>query len=166
MQGKQRAWQPQTTMDYGVYTADRGMTTYVAAFPATGYDRFGVRSQALSEHGPCKQVPLVVGTNLPMRLIEGRLMEHIGKEVRVSIFHSILLARWLPLIRFASSGNLSLIACQRPRSAVPAVKKHSSENSMRTSMHNPHPVRRRVIEDLREGAARVPVLHLIILFVD
>jgi hypothetical protein len=69
-------------MDSGIYTADRGMTTYVAAFPAPGYDRFGVRSQALSEHGPCKLVPLVVGTNQPMRLIEGRLMEHIGKEVR------------------------------------------------------------------------------------
>ncbi len=32
------------------------MTTYIAALPAKGFDRFGVRSQALSEFGPCKQV--------------------------------------------------------------------------------------------------------------
>jgi hypothetical protein len=57
------------------------VTTYIAAFPAAGYDRFGVRSQALSEHGPCKMIPLQPGTNLPMRLVEGRLMEHIGHDV-------------------------------------------------------------------------------------
>jgi hypothetical protein len=55
-QGKQSPWQPLPGSDRTPYTADRGMTTYIAALPAKGFDRFGVRSQALSEFGPCKQV--------------------------------------------------------------------------------------------------------------